>query len=93
MPQLKTMTNMCLPLGICRQPWQPIPRDLSQERQQRRASFLNHGPPNQGENGHYDREQQANSASRGRARGAIGIGRGLLLDNFLVRSVALKRTG
>ncbi len=44
-------------VGICRLPRNPLPRDLGQERQQRRAGFPHHGPPDQGAHGHHSRQQ------------------------------------
>jgi hypothetical protein len=50
--------------GVRRQPRHPLPRDLRQERQQRRASLPHHGPPDQGAHGKHDRQQQAHRTSR-----------------------------
>ena len=69
-----------LPPGICWQPRHPLPRDLSEERQQRRASFPNHGSPNQGAYGYNNCQQQAHSTSRTRTRCSIRICRRLLLS-------------
>ena len=48
--------NILDPPGIRRQPGNPLPRDLSQERQQRRAGLPHHGPPDQGAHGNHNRQ-------------------------------------
>jgi len=48
---LSCVILMNLKIGICRQPWNTIPRDFSQERIQCRTSVLDHGPPDQGAHG------------------------------------------
>lgn len=55
--QPRTMTNVNMPPGVRRQPRYPLPRNLSKERQQCRASILDHGPTDQGENGYDDSKQ------------------------------------
>jgi hypothetical protein len=44
--------------GICRQPWNSFPRNFGEEREQRRAGFLDHGSPDQGAHGQHNRQQQ-----------------------------------
>lgn len=68
-------------VGIRRQHRHSVPRDISEERFECRTSFLDNGPPNQGEDGHYDRQQQANGASRPRPRCAVGFRGWMLLNN------------
>lgn len=46
----------CFIVGVRRFARHPIPRDISEERKQCRASFLDHGQTNQGENGHDHRK-------------------------------------
>lgn len=68
--------------GVRRQPRNPLPRDLRQERQQRRASFPHHGPPDQGAHGQHHRQQQAHRASRPGPGRAVRQRRWLLLDTL-----------
>ena len=68
--------------GVRRQPRNPLPRDLRQERQQRRASFPHHGPPDQGAHGQHHRQQQAHRASRPGPGRAVRQRRWLLLDTI-----------
>lgn len=67
--------------GIRRQPRHPLPRDLGEERQQRRAGLPHHGPPDQGAHGHRDGEQHETQRP-GRAR----PGRRLVLQRALLLS-------
>ena len=76
----RSVLNDLSKTGIRGQPRHPLPRDLGQERLERRASLLDDGPPDQRENGHYDREQQTHSTSRTGSRSSVGIGRRLLLE-------------
>ena len=72
--------------GVRRQPRNPLPRDLRQERQQRRASFPHHGPPDQGAHGQHHRQQQAHRASRPGPGRAVRQRRWLLLDVTIKQS-------
>ena len=74
------LTTFFLYTGVRRQPRNPLPRDLRQERQQRRASFPHHGPPDQGAHGQHHRQQQAHCASRPGPGRAVRKRRRLLLD-------------
>lgn len=75
-----TESNSCI--GIRRQPRHPLPRDLRKERHQRRASFPDHGPPDQGAHGNHNRQHQAHSSHRTRPGCAKRIRRWLLLEEF-----------
>ena len=74
------LTTFFFYTGVRRQPRNPLPRDLRQERQQRRASFPHHGPPDQGAHGQHHRQQQAHRASRPGPGRAVRQRRWLLLD-------------
>jgi hypothetical protein len=68
--------------GVRRQPRHPIPRDLREERHQRRAGFLDHGPPNQGAYGNHNRQHQANRPDRTRTGCTEWIRWWLLLERY-----------
>lgn len=78
-------------IGVRRQPGHPLPRDLGQERQQRRAGFPDHGPTNQGAYGNHSHQQhQAKRPGRPRPRRIARLQQQLLLsarssrlDNFV----------
>lgn len=74
------MTDIFSILGIRRQPRNPLPRDLGQECLKRRTSLPDHGPTNQRENGHHNRQQQADGASGAGDRSAIRVGGRMLLS-------------
>jgi hypothetical protein len=74
--------NECVVTGVCGQPWNPIPGDLGQEREQCRTSFPYHGPPNQRAHGNNSRKQQANCTSSPRSRRTIRIRWRMLLIGF-----------
>ncbi len=68
--------------GIRRQPGNPVPRDVGQERQQRRAGFLDDGAPDQGADGHDgDKQHQAQRQRLGRPRCLQLTKRRLLLSD------------
>lgn len=78
-------------IGVRRQPGHPLPRDLGQERQQRRAGFPDHGSANQGAHGNHSHQQhQAKRPGRPRPRRVARLQQQLLLsvgasrlDNFV----------
>ena len=76
----QTTHSLIDPIGIRRQPRHPIPRDLRKERHQRRASFPDHGPPDQGAHGYYNRQHEAHSSHRAGPGRTERIGRRLLLE-------------
>ena len=71
--------DLLVSTGICRQPRYPLPRNIGEERVERRASLLDHGPSDQGENGYHHRQQQAYGAGWTGSRSSIRISRWLLL--------------
>lgn len=68
-------------LGIRRQPWHSIPRNISQKRFECRASIFDHGPTDQRAHGYHDRQQQTHRPSRTRSGSTIGFGWRVLLEN------------
>lgn len=69
--------------GIRRQPGHSIPRDVGQEREQRRAGLLDHGPPDQRAHGHHDGQQhQAQRPSRSGPGSRLLIKQQLLLSRL-----------
>ena len=68
--------------GVRRQLGHSIPRDLRQERQQCRASFLDNGTTDQGAHGHYNGQQQAHCAGWPGTGCPVRLGRWLLLDGW-----------
>lgn len=71
------LTNLT---GIRRQPRNSIPRNLSQERIQRRTSFPHDGPPDQGAHGSHGQPEQGKDQHRTRAERTIRIRRRVLLN-------------
>ena len=53
---VRKITDKFSILGIRRQPRNPLPRDLGQERLKCRTSLLDHGQTNQRENGNHHRQ-------------------------------------
>ncbi len=74
--------------GIRRQPWNSLPRDLRQERFQRRTSLPHNGPSNQGAHGDHYCQQQADGPGRTRSRCTIGSCRWMLLKEIERRQMA-----
>lgn len=72
----------CGEVGIRRQHRHPLLRDVSEECVKRRTSLLDHGPTDQGEDGHDHGQQQADGASRSRSRRAVGFRGRMLLDSI-----------
>lgn len=72
--------------GVRRQPRHPVPRDLRQEREQRRASLLDDGTPDQGAHGQHDRQQQADRTSGPGTERDVRQRRGMLLNWAAKRS-------
>lgn len=68
-------------IGVCRQPRNSFPRDLCQERIQRRAGILDDGPTDQGAHGNGHCQQQAHRASWPGPGRPVWIRRRLLLDD------------
>jgi hypothetical protein len=84
-----TAQHLTKAIGVCGQPRHPLPRDFRKERHQRRASVLDHGPPDQGAHGNHNRQHQANSPDRNRTGRAEWIRRWLLLEHSAVRQLVL----
>jgi Ras-related protein Rab-1A len=78
----RELNHTDLATGVRRQSRNSLPRDLREERIQRRASLLDHGSPDQGTNGNHHCQQQAHSPSRTRPRRAIRSRWWMLLDCF-----------
>lgn len=74
--------------GVRRQLGHPVPRDFRQERQQRRASLLDHGSPDQGAHGQHHRQQQADGPGRPGLERAVGQRWRLLLSWIRLRQQA-----
>lgn len=69
-------------IGICRQPRNPLPRDLRQERIECRAGVPDNGPTDQGAHGNGHRQQQAHRAGWPGPGCPVRIRRRLLLDEL-----------
>lgn len=70
------------PAGVRRQPWNPLPRDLCQERVECRAGILDNGTTDQGAHGHGYCQQQTHCAGWPGAGRPVRIRRRLLLDDI-----------
>ena len=77
---LEYVHHLTAATGVRRQPRHPLPRDLRKERHQRRASFPDHGPPDQGAHGNHNRQHQAHSPHRPGTGCSKRIWRWLLLE-------------
>lgn len=69
-------------LGIRRQPWYSIPRDLCEERVERRTSFLDNGQADQRAHGQHSESEQGEDQHRRGPECPVRACRRLLLNVF-----------